>query len=41
MEIAVVVSTFERLGHLRRCLASLAAQRGVEGRFEVVVTDDG
>ncbi len=41
VEIAVIVSTFERPGHLERCLASLAAQRGVEGRFEVVVTDDG
>lgn len=41
MDIAVIVSTFERLGHLRRCLASLEAQRGVAGRFEVVVTDDG
>ncbi len=41
VEIAVIVSTFERPGHLERCLASLAAQRGVAGRFEVVVTDDG
>ena len=41
MEIAVIVSTFERPGHLLRCLASLEAQRGVEGLFEVVVTDDG
>jgi len=41
LDIAVIVSTFERPGHLKRCLASLAAQRGVEGRFEVVVTDDG
>lgn len=41
MEIAVIVSTFERPGHLRRCLASLEAQRGVDGLFEVVVTDDG
>lgn len=40
-EIAVVVSTFERPDHLRRSLASLAAQQGVDGRFEVVVTDDG
>jgi glycosyltransferase involved in cell wall biosynthesis len=40
-DVAVIVSTFERPGHLKRCLASLAAQRGVEGRFEVVVTDDG
>lgn len=41
MDIAVIVSTFERPGHLERCLASLAAQRGVRSRFEVVVTDDG
>ena len=41
MDIAVIVSTYERPGHLQRCLASLAAQRGVEDRFEVVVTDDG
>lgn len=41
MEIAVIVSTFERPGHLLRCLASLEAQRDVEGLFEVVVTDDG
>lgn len=41
MDIAVIVSTFERPGHLRRCLASLTAQEGVDGRFEVVVTDDG
>jgi glycosyltransferase involved in cell wall biosynthesis len=40
-DIAVVVSTFERPWHLRRCLASLEAQDGVAGRFEVVVTDDG
>ena len=40
-EIAVIVSTFERPGHLERCLASLVGQRGAEGRFEVVVTDDG
>lgn len=40
-DIAIVVSTFERPGHLERCLASLEAQRGVEGRFEVVVSDDG
>ena len=41
MQIAVIVSTFERPGHLERCLASLEAQRGVDGNFEVVVTDDG
>jgi glycosyltransferase involved in cell wall biosynthesis len=40
-EIAVLVSTFERPHHLEKCLTSLAAQQGVDGRFEVVVTDDG
>ncbi len=35
------MSTFERPGHLARCLASLDMQRGVAGRFEVVVADDG
>ncbi len=39
--IAIIVSTFERPGHLERCLASLEAQQGVDGLFEVVVTDDG
>jgi GT2 family glycosyltransferase len=39
--IAVIICTFERPGHLRRCLLSLAAQRGVDGRFEVFVVDDG
>lgn len=41
VDIAVIVSTFERPGHLEKCLASLVGQRGAEGRFEVVVTDDG
>lgn len=40
-EIAVLVSSFERPGHLRRVLASIAAQRGIGGALEVVVTDDG
>lgn len=41
VDIAVIVSTFERPAHLERCLISLDAQRGVDGRFEVVVADDG
>ena len=41
MDISVIVSTYERPGHLERCLASLEAQRDVDGRFEVIVTDDG
>ncbi|HEX6961612.1 MAG TPA: glycosyltransferase [Lacipirellula sp.] len=39
--ISVIVSTFERPQHLRRCLLSLAAQRDVTGEFEVIVADDG
>ena len=41
MDIAVIVSTYQRPEHLRRCLASLEVQEGVAGRYEVVVTDDG
>ena len=41
LDISLLVSTFERPKHLRRCLASIEAQMGVGGRFEVVVTDDG
>jgi glycosyltransferase involved in cell wall biosynthesis len=41
LEIAVILTTFERPKHLERSLASLALQRGVEGKFEVVVADDG
>ena len=40
-QAAVLVSTYERPGHLYRSLVSIAAQRGVCGQFEVVVTDDG
>lgn len=40
-EIAILVSSFERPAHVRRVLASIAAQRGVSGAIEVVVTDDG
>jgi glycosyltransferase involved in cell wall biosynthesis len=40
-EIAILVSSFERPAHVGRVLASIAAQRGVSGAIEVVVTDDG
>lgn len=40
-EIALLVSSYNRAEHLRRALVSIAAQRGVEGKMEVVVTDDG
>ncbi len=40
-EIALLVSSYQRPWHLERVLASIAAQRGVLDRIEVVVTDDG
>jgi glycosyltransferase involved in cell wall biosynthesis len=40
-EIALCVTTYQKPWHLRRTLASIAGQRGVDGRFELVVTDDG
>jgi glycosyltransferase involved in cell wall biosynthesis len=40
-EIALCLNTFQRPRHLRRLLASVAAQQGVEGRMEVAVSDDG
>jgi GT2 family glycosyltransferase len=41
IELSVVLTTYQRPKHLERSLASLALQRGVTGRFEVVVADDG
>ncbi len=40
-EIALAVTTYQKPWHLRRALASIAAQRGIDGKLEVVVTDDG
>lgn len=40
-EIALLVSSYNRAEHLRRALLSIAAQQGVDGKIEVVVTDDG
>ncbi len=40
-EIALLVSSYQRPHNLRRALLSIAMQRGVSGRMEVVVTDDG
>lgn len=40
-EIALLVSSFQRPGHLRRSLLSIALQRRVREAMEVVVTDDG
>ena len=41
LELSVILTTYERPPHLERSLASLAAQRNMAGRFEVVVVDDG
>jgi glycosyltransferase involved in cell wall biosynthesis len=40
-EIALLVSSYQRPQHLSRALLSIAMQRRVAGRMEVVVTDDG
>ncbi len=40
-DVALLVSSYQRPGHLRRALQSIALQQGVAGRVEVVVTDDG
>ena len=37
----MLVSTYQRPEHLRRCLESLSLQTGVEGAMEVIITDDG
>jgi len=38
---SVVVPTFDRPALIRRCLEALCAQEWREGRFEVIVVDDG
>ncbi len=40
-EIALLVSTYQKPWHLERVLTSIAMQKGVENRMQVVVTDDG
>jgi glycosyltransferase involved in cell wall biosynthesis len=40
-EIALVMSTYQRPGHLQRALDSIALQQDVADRMELVVTDDG
>lgn len=41
LDLSVILTTYERPHHLERSLASLAVQRNMAGRFEVVVVDDG
>jgi GT2 family glycosyltransferase len=40
-QISIILSTYQQPQHLSRSLTSLAHQKGVDGRFEVVVADDG
>jgi glycosyltransferase involved in cell wall biosynthesis len=40
-EIALIVVTYQRPRHLALVLESIAAQRGMDSRFELVITDDG
>jgi glycosyltransferase involved in cell wall biosynthesis len=40
-DIALIVNTYQKPRHLALVLASIAAQKGVDGRFEVIVSDDG
>jgi GT2 family glycosyltransferase len=41
LELSVVLTTYQRPKHLERSLTSLALQQGVDGKFEVIVADDG
>jgi GT2 family glycosyltransferase len=41
LELAVILTTYQRPEHLKRSLFSLSLQRDVAGTFEVVVADDG
>ena len=39
--VSIIVSSYERPAHLVRCLHSIAAQKHVQGTYEVIVADDG
>jgi GT2 family glycosyltransferase len=41
VDVSILVNTYRRPRHLALVLESIALQRGVTGRFEVVVADDG
>jgi GT2 family glycosyltransferase len=40
-DVALIVNTYQKPRHLALVLASIAAQSGVDGRFEVIISDDG
>jgi len=41
LELSVILTTYQRPAHLERSLLSLAHQRDMDGKFEVIVADDG
>jgi len=41
LELSVILTTYHRPAHLQRSLHSLALQRGVSGKIEIIVADDG
>lgn len=41
LELSVILTTYERPAHLVRSLTSLAMQRDMDGKYEVIVADDG
>ena len=41
MDFSLIVNTFQKPRHLALVLESIAGQQGVDGRFEVIVADDG
>ncbi len=40
-QLSVILTTYQRPAHLERCLHCLTLQQGMDGKFEVVVADDG
>lgn len=40
-DVALIVNTYQKPRHLELVLASIAAQTGVDDRFEVIISDDG
>jgi glycosyltransferase involved in cell wall biosynthesis len=41
LQLSVILTTYQRPAHLERCLHCLSLQQGVDGKFEVIIADDG
>jgi glycosyltransferase involved in cell wall biosynthesis len=41
LDVSLIVTTYQRPANLLRALAAVACQEGVDGRFELIVADDG